>query len=859
MILFPMKNKNRVENSLEKLGANIFHYSAKTIGLKSGEISGIICLDVDIPNSNDNKKLIPFLEKTDWIIHSNKFTLEDVFAQKCKYKVFFKYDGEKIARTKNKSVEVFYDKVIAVAGSKDLDEEYCFSYDCEIRNINFDINEILEFKVKKFNLLKQDKKKVSKVKRKKIEKIEKEKEIAIEIEEHSEKCSIEEFKSILKSIKHPFIPAMNYKRDKKIIALNNCLFPDHHSNPIRAGIKKINGIYKCFCFGEACEGSGDYFKLNQKIETLYHSQKKYNFGENKNWNDLATGEVHVLHAPTGWGKTETNISDIMNFFNEIGNNLSKKKIVMVQHKAAIDALIRRLQEKMGKEIYLELLKNGRIMIWTGDVKIQSGAFENKIRKASVIITHHFYAFPQGDLILFHEKWKWIMKEFNPDLIIDEAQTFIETATRKDVKIGACYKRDFSGKWIQNREKFTKQQKLENPYIKTIGDCLEFSKHKIFKSVSLRQNSELYQEVKYVNLFNEIKQRFKILNDWEENNWRYIHLINEKTTYPLMKGEENENNSSYIDNLLNPTSAAIISINIGDEIPRKTIGDVYVSFFHEQFVNFIIKCSSRLILMGATINENHVAIIKNQLENKNLNEIIIPEKIDKSDNIVLLVKENDLINTREGVIETLIESESKALIFMPTKDSAEKLMKKYPENIMLNNNGRYETDYRITDKDYANRNITVLGLESGGAQGTNFVDELYGDFGLEIIYIEGSSVSPKILKKWIDVKTGEVIDYEHDYNIETMVQAIGRAFRKRKHNLTIVLNNTDEILVEKLIKSLKERTTANLKKGIYTNYNLQLTLESYLKTLDEKSIEIIKDNKIVISLYGDIYEFLKGNE
>lgn len=129
-------------NGKVRIDKSILNPKTKTLQLQTGPESGYLALDVDDPSHPNNKLLLKVLDRDNFFVYSSKYTLDDVFKGKCRYKVVFRYNGEQIPfKRNNKAIEVFYQprKYVAIAGMRDDGYEYKFTG--TVSYIHFDIND----------------------------------------------------------------------------------------------------------------------------------------------------------------------------------------------------------------------------------------------------------------------------------------------------------------------------------------------------------------------------------------------------------------------------------------------------------------------------------------------------------------------------------------------------------------------------------------------------------------------------------------------------------------------------------------------------------------------------------------------
>lgn len=137
----------------KRLNKPILSPDVTTINLNTGINTEFLVLDIDYPESENARRLLNYITKDNFIVYSSKYTIDDVFNSKCRYKIIYKYKGNvDIPKKRNNiNIEVFYKHPVAIAGKRDDGYEY-INNNGEIKEIDFNINDILEIEVP-FNFL----------------------------------------------------------------------------------------------------------------------------------------------------------------------------------------------------------------------------------------------------------------------------------------------------------------------------------------------------------------------------------------------------------------------------------------------------------------------------------------------------------------------------------------------------------------------------------------------------------------------------------------------------------------------------------------------------------------------------------
>lgn len=817
---------------------NIKSLRTKTLKLICGVNTGYLALDVDEYDNKYNEILLNYLkEKNNLIIHSDKYTIDDVFNGKCRYKVIFKYNGANIVNKKeNKHIEVFYTKTgksVCIWGKKNDYEKY--KYQGKAQDLYFDINEILKVKVP-FNLFGND----IKIKNKKetIKKPKKEvKKGLIDFQDDGYKevtdKDIKNLQKILTVLKYDNVPKMEISKGKWIVF--KCIFPElHKRGGNHAFAFKIGNKYVVNCQGEVC--SKEYSILNREIVKYLVSFIKYdNF---LTFDKIDHSKLNIFKAPTGWGKTERIAGEALNAINN-----DERLLILMPDKTSIERLCQRINE-FSKGHFSLLKENNKIVIYTSDHRPSDYELDN----ANVIISHHYYFINAGQLLTYYPR-SWNLLEFDGlKLIVDEAHTLIEKITRLDIKIGSMYENstfNLSNVMRMSHKKLTREE-AKNNNCKILTSVLNIDDDK-FNNFNFNLSYRKYESVNYFDLYKIVNERLKLVNEWKEDNMLFKSFINENVTNIRINDfKTTDDYNAIIDELvLGSCDTALVSINVGDDLKRKKIGEVILTIFHSQLLKKLLSIKS-VILTTATFENYHYNIIKKIKKENEINKIVIDEKIEKVKQIRLLWT-SEKKQIRDYLIKELDDYNIKSLIFLQTIKSAKQLLHKY-SHILLNDNGIYSFGERKNVNDYGDnieRNITVAGLESSVAKGYNYIEEIEGSDGFEVLYFDGVPISPTRIKKYVN-ENGECIDTSVDYNASTLAQAIGRVFRKQKNALTICLRGFPESKYKMILKYLRDNTTSEIIEGDLNITNFKISISKF------ESLNILKGNSFIEKLKG------KGN-
>lgn len=787
---------------------NLLHPSTKTVQLQTGIESGYLALDIDDPKHENNKKLLDLISKEDFIVYSSQYTLEDVFNGKCRYKVIYYYpNGKHIPNKKtNKAIEIFYQKArwVAIAGKRD--DGYEYNFNGKVSSIHFDVNDILETPVP-FDLLGGGTPTTPSVKGTTTP--------TVEIDVESEDVDIDEYKSLVGMFVDE-LPVIKQKNNTLLVF--ECLFPHTHKKKNYAYAFKKNGIYITHCQGEVC--SLEYQELNKKVQEYLLNKVSF---ENVDGFGVTKDDVSVFLAPTGWGKTEKIAEEAL-----LAVNNNKKLLILLQNKEAIERLLDRINFKSNGALkQLEEFK--KIYVYTSENKDEN--FKDDVNMANVIISHHYYFKNAGEVLTYFPSSHYILGLRNLEVIVDEAHSYIELASRLDLEIGGLYAlKTYNGVdiFMHNNVQMTREQVLDNPLMANLTKCLE-PKMSDFGTISLQKQYKVYKDIEYLDVFSELKKKFKLINTFTQDFYTYYVFKNENIE--PMKANSLEEVDNAIDLLLNPAEYAVIGTNNGDDVKRRQIGNVTLTIYHSQNLQQILHKPKKVMLTTATMNKYHYEILDRYCDYE---VIEIEEEIEKINKIILLKsQDNKASRIRNKVLETVNDLNSRSLIFFPTISKAKTALSKY-NNCMLNDNGFYVIGKRHDENDFVDnvqRNVTLAGLESSVAKGYNYLEEVGAtSAGFELIYFDNTPVSPQIVKKYINGK-GELTDYENDYNISIFAQAIGRGLRKAKNTLTLAFNSVDDYTYDMIKKYLESYTNATIIEDTLNITNIKLGISSYVEQYD----------------------------
>ena len=825
--------------------ASILNPNITTLHLNTGEQSRVLVVDVDDPQSEQADAVRSRIRRNDFIVYSSQYTLNDVFDGKCKFKVFYEYHGVRLPKKKhNTTVEIFYGhkNLAAFAGKRGDGYEYVISSlsEGEIKPLHFDINDVVENKVEKFDLFHGREKLLAKK-----EKEEKKKKVVLTEDFQDEdilghdKVSIREFQKLLMELPHivKHIPEMVKKGD---IITFPCLFPETHSDTKNANAYafKKDGFYVARCHGHVC--GEHYWRLNRELKELVLNQM--HFENSKGFGEF-DDKLVLFKAPTGWGKTEAIAEEALKAINE-----QDKLLVLLQSKEAIMRLTDRINDK-SNGAFDSLYQMGKIYIYTSENK--SAEHEIAIEKANVILSHHYYFKNAGNILTYYKDSIDILDE-DVRVIIDEAHTYVEMASRLDLEVGGLYKRDsFAGMelWTSNTKKLTAEDLAfhDNDY-KIFTSCLDATMND-YHSVELRKQWKLYPQVDYLNIVEAIEdnENYEFIETFTEEDIEYY--VFENKDVKAVKENNLENETEGIHLLTDSAERVILAKSVGDDVPRRHIGRITFTAFHSQILNMVLKKPRQVLLTTATWEDYHDDIVSEILP---LHKEEVTQQIDKVGKIILLrSSEQRPAKIRKRLLETTNDLNARSLLFFPTIEKAREIAKEY-ENTMLNDNGMYSIGKRKSSLDYIDnfvRNVTVAGLESSVAKGYNYLEEVDGNSnGFELLYFDNKPVSPVVIKKYFN-KDGKVSDYQSDYKLNAFAQAIGRTFRQQKETLCIAINSINDSDYHIIKNYLEQETKAEIIEDELNIMNIKISIPSFIRSVGFDELkEQLKDNKLFRRVY-----------
>ncbi len=829
---------------------NILNPNVTTLHLNTGEASRVLVVDVDEPDSNEAMSVREKMRRDDFIVYSSQYTLNDVFEGKCKFKVFYEYHGIRLPKKKkNTHVEIFYgDKNLAAfAGKRGDGYEYIISNlsDYEIKPLHFDINDVVEHKVEKFDLFNGKQKLEDKF----VKEEERKKKVVLDEQESTpeeealgyDKVDIREFQKLLAELPHLVsdIPEMVKKGD---IITFPCLFHEEHSDKKNANAYafKKDGFYVAKCHGQVC--AEKYWRLNRELKELVLN--RMSFEQSHGFGEFDEKTV-LFKAPTGWGKTEAIAEEALKAINN-----KEKTLILLQNKEAIVRLSDRINDK-SDGAFEGLHQMGKIYIYTSENKHDK--HELAVEQADVIISHHYYFINAGNILTYYKDSLSILDQEDLKVIIDEAHTYTELATRLDLDVGGLYKREhFAGMelWTSNTKSLTLDDIKDNEDYKTSTKCLDATTTD-YGSVELRKQWKLYPQVNYLDLVNEIETHkdYVKTEEFEEDNVLYEVYHNTHVRDIKENSIKDNSEESGLHLLTDSAESVILSKSQADDKPRKKVGRITFTAFHTQILQKILQRPRQTILATATWEKYHDDLVTQFVD---LHKEEIVEKIDKVGKIILLrASERQPARIRRKVVETTNDVNARALLFFPTIAKAREVAKEH-ENIMLNDNGMYSIGKRKSSLDYVDnfvRNVTVAGLESSVAKGYNYLEEVDGNSdGFELLYFDKKPVSPVVIKKYFN-KEGKIEDYQSDYKWSSFAQAIGRAFRRQKETLCIAINDINEQDYKIIKNYLQKETNAEIIEDELNIMNIKIATPSFIRSVgfDDLSKQL-KDNKLFKKIY-----------
>ena len=806
----------------------------KTLKIVTGSKTKLLVIDVDDPTSKENENLLKKISPNDCFVVSSQYTLEDVFAGECRYKVVYRYNSEKELsnpRTKKddngntipQPVEIFYNssKSCSVIGARHDGYEYKM-YN-KITDIHFDLNDVVSYKLNfKLTGKSQGNDKISR----------KEPEDKLVIPSDCQEVNAEELAQILMRI---LGKSTSITKKNSTLLTFPCLFPEMHSKQNNAYAYKQNGYYVCKCQGVVCES--EYIELNNAIRNEYTTSVVWDF-EGFNVDKSNGNKVKLFIAPTGFGKTEKIAQEVLNAVSR-----NEKLLVVCQSKEAITRIKNRVNYySNGALPTLEM--SGRLFTWISENN--DGKLDQSFIKANVILTHHYYLSNAGDVLTYYPALQQVLSISNLNVIVDEAHTWLELASQLSIECGGLYQQITSNRYQENRERLILDQKLERKdKLEEITACLEPTLTD-FGTIELRKQYKVYKSLDYVDLVSAIDERFAPIIDYKDEDCTEYKLY--KNNEPSMIQANNLEDCSNVTNLiLDPSEYILVSRLKGDDTPRKTIGRTIANIYHYSLLKLIFDRVNHVILTTATMTDYHFNILDRVCQ---YDTIRVDQQISKIETVVLLHKTKDTRkNIRKQILDSLNDTNARALMFMPTIDNAKDVVAKY-DNMICCDNGWYTISKRVSQEDYVDnfkRNVIVCGLESSVSKGYNFMEEV-GDNaeGFDIVYFDSEPVSPDVLKKYVSLD-GKIVDYYDTYAMTTFTQAIGRALRKEKKQLTLCLNNISPKLIGAIQSYLQQTLNCRI---VVDELNLTNLKVSTLKDIVDSDNDLSEN-----LLYQELY--MKG--
>ena len=657
--------------------------------------------------------------------------------------------------------------------------------------------------------------------------------------EGNDKVDIEEFLANISS----YGPLKNKKRmvQKKNdnLLTFKCLFDDEHSSmrDANAYAFKKDGIYVAKCQGEVCHHS--YEKLNKHLQKFTPLDFNYDLTELKELPFSKTKPMTVYRAPTGSGKTTRIITEMMKAFNQ-----NDRIFIVLPSKTHIRELLNRYNDKTKD---LSVIENSRkLFIYTAETNDDN--FRLNVTAANVIITHHHYLKTKGHLGIKYGKVKDIYSQVTT-VIIDEADRFLDLVHSNTLLVGGLYRKmqRFDGSVIykKNIRSLTIDDLNEEYQIKT--NILEpiFTS---FQTIEFNAKHEIVENLGYLNMVEVITEEFVKLKEKKVDNFHYEFYINPEPK-PLEDKIVDEGDIPEAMNLaLRSASAATIIYNEGDNYKRKQIGDVNVVLTYHDILKDL-KAHPRVLLTSATFTDYHFDVLDDY-------EIIDGEmKLKDVKRIVVLRNEKYSTNTKKQLLSFVSENKIMTLSFFGTKAVAETQRQRYPDSTMFVDNGVYSVSKRKSIKDHIQqRTVTLVGLESVMSVGYNYLEEVEGE-GFEMLYFDKIPLSPDFTKYYLD--DTKVKEIKQAYNLNVYLQAVGRAFRMEKEELTIIFNEIEDHTYDSLIEKLREISNAAIIEAEYTLSNLKASVYRHLERLaQEKEISVDRLFKAYLSNNQLIQERMK---
>lgn len=612
---------------------------------------------------------------------------------------------------------------------------------------------------------------------------------------------------------------MVQKKNENLLTFK-CLFDDEHSSmrDANAYAFKRDGIYVAKCQGEVCHHS--YDKLNKHLQKFTPINFNYDLEQMKSLPFSESKPMTVYRAPTGSGKTTRIITEMMRAFNE-----SDRIFIVLPSKTHIQELLKRYNDTTKD---LSVIENSRkLFIFTSETNDDN--FRLNVTAANVIITHHHYLKTKGHLGIKYGKIKDIYSQAST-VIIDEADRFLDLVHSNTLLVGGLYRKmqRFDGSIIhkKNIKSLTLDDLSEEYQIKT--NILEpvFTS---FQTIEFHSKHEIVEGLGYLDMVETLTEEFVKIKELKLDNFHYEFYVN-LDPKPLEDKIIDEGDiPDAISLALRSANAATLIYNEGDNYKRKQIGDVNLVLTYHDILKDL-KAHPRVLLTSATFTDYHFDILDDH-------EVIDGEqKLKDVKRIVVLRNGKYSTNTKKQVLSFVSDNKVMTLSFFGTKAVAEAQRRRYPDSTMFVDNGVYSVAKRNNIKDHIQqRTVTLVGLESVMSVGYNYLEEVEGD-GFELLYFDKIPLSPDFTKYYLDET--KVKEIKQAYNLNVYLQAVGRAFRMEKEELTIVFNEIEDETYDLLLDKLREISNAAIIEAEYSLSNLKASVYRHLERLaEEKGISI----------------------
>ena len=649
-----------------------------------------------------------------------------------------------------------------------------------------------------------------------------------------EEVDVEEFLTQIKSYsKFKSKKFMINKKDDSLLTFK-CLFEEEHSNlrGANAYAFKRDGVYIAKCQGEVCYHS--YEKLNRYLTKFAKLEFRYDLDDLPRL-PFSDSPITVYKAPTGSGKTTKIIHEMMSALET-----EETIFIVLPSKTHIEELKKRFDDKTGD--LEKAIKNKKLFVYTAETNDDN--FKFNIASANVIITHHHYLKVRGHVGTKYAKIAEIYQKAER-VIIDEGDRFLDLVHSNTLLVGGLYKEnprfDDTIIYSRNRKTLTKDEIEEEglEYRTAILEPLLTS----YQSIEFHARYELVDGLEYLDLVEAVRDRFHKLDDLYIENFHYEFYENQHAKELINKVMDHGDIYDAVDLALDYVTGATIVTNQGDELPRKQIGDMTLVLTYGSILDDL-KEHERVMLTSATFTDYHYDLLDDY-------EIIEGhQKLKDVERIILLRGDKYRHTTKRQILDFATENDITALAFFGTKQVAEKLRKDYPLGSMFVDNGVYSVDKRQNLEDQLEqRTVTMIGLESVMSVGYNYVEEIQGE-GFELLYFDKRPISPDYKKYYMH--GNNIKQIKDSYNLNVYLQAIGRAFRTEKEELTIIFNEIEDKIYERLLEELRKITNAKLIESSYNKSNLKSSVYRHLERVaEEKGLSIerlckayLKNNKLI---------------